>query len=100
VLAVTDFSPPAAPLLRGGVPRQREVELRPRGWTAAEAAGRSLAPFITRLNTIRHQNPALRSLRNLRFHDIDNVALLCWSKRDPDSNKCWSSAPMIQGTCR
>jgi starch synthase (maltosyl-transferring) len=27
----------------------------------------------------------LHWLRNLRFHDIDNGALLCWSKRDPDS---------------
>ncbi len=62
-----------------------KFELRPRDWAAAEAAGRSLAAFITRLNAIRRANPALRWLRNLRFHQIDNPTLLCWSKRDPDS---------------
>jgi starch synthase (maltosyl-transferring) len=63
-----------------------KFELRPRDWDGAESQGRSLAPFISRLNTIRRENPALHWLRNLRFHDIDNDALLCWSKRDPDSD--------------
>ncbi|NJC73303.1 alpha-1,4-glucan--maltose-1-phosphate maltosyltransferase [Planosporangium thailandense] len=62
-----------------------KYQLRPRDWAAAEAEGRSLAPFIARLNEIRRANPALHWLRNLHFHDIDNDALLCWSKRDPDS---------------
>ncbi len=62
-----------------------KFELKPRDWAAAEKAGRSLAPYITRLNRIRHQNPALHWLRNLRFHEIDNAALLCFSKRDPES---------------
>ncbi|MFD0822544.1 alpha-1,4-glucan--maltose-1-phosphate maltosyltransferase, partial [Micromonospora zhanjiangensis] len=62
-----------------------KFELRPRDWAAAQAQGRSLAPFLTRLNEIRRANPALRRLRNLRFHDIDNPALLCWSKHDPDT---------------
>jgi starch synthase (maltosyl-transferring) len=62
-----------------------KFELRPRDWADAEAQGRSLAPFIARLNAIRRDNPALHRLRNLRFHDIDNPALLCWSKHDPDT---------------
>ncbi|OKI45203.1 alpha-1,4-glucan--maltose-1-phosphate maltosyltransferase [Micromonospora sp. CB01531] len=62
-----------------------KYELRPRDWADAEAHGRSLAPFITILNRVRRNNPALHRLRNLRFHDIDNPALLCWSKRDPDT---------------
>jgi starch synthase (maltosyl-transferring) len=62
-----------------------KFQLRPRDWAAAEAEDRSLAPFIGRLNAIRRDNPALHWLRNLRFHDIDNDAMLCWSKRDPDS---------------
>jgi len=62
-----------------------KYELKPRDWAAAEKAGRSLAPFVTRLNQIRRENPALHWLRNLRFHEIDNPALLCWSKRDPES---------------
>ncbi|MDG4831474.1 alpha-1,4-glucan--maltose-1-phosphate maltosyltransferase [Solwaraspora sp. WMMD1047] len=60
-----------------------KYQIRHRDWAAAEAQGRSLAPFIARLNAIRRENPALHWLRNLRFHDIDNPALLCWSKRDP-----------------
>jgi starch synthase (maltosyl-transferring) len=62
-----------------------KFELKPRDWAAAERSGRSLAPYITRLNQIRRENPALHWLRNLRFHDIDNGSLLCWSKRDPDT---------------
>ena len=50
-----------------------KYELRPRDWAAAEAQGRSLAPFVARLNAVRRDNPALRRLRNLRFHDIDNA---------------------------
>jgi starch synthase (maltosyl-transferring) len=60
-----------------------KFQLRPRDWEGAAAAGRSLAGFITRLNAIRNANPALHWLRNLRFHDVDNPAVLCWSKRDP-----------------
>jgi starch synthase (maltosyl-transferring) len=62
-----------------------KFELKPRDWAGAERAGRSLAPYITNLNRIRNQNPALRRLRNLTFHEIDNGALLCWSKRDPET---------------
>jgi starch synthase (maltosyl-transferring) len=62
-----------------------KFELRPRDWAGAERAGRTLAPYITRLNAIRRANPALHWLRNLAFHPIDNDSLLCFSKRDPDS---------------
>ncbi|MFD2766154.1 alpha-1,4-glucan--maltose-1-phosphate maltosyltransferase [Micromonospora eburnea] len=62
-----------------------KYELRPRDWAQAQAQGRSLAPFIAILNRVRRDNPALHRLRNLRFHDIDNPALLCWSKHDPDT---------------
>ncbi len=63
-----------------------KYQLRPRDWKAAEAAGESLAPFLTRLNRVRLANPALHWLRNLRFHHIDNESVLCFSKRDPDSD--------------
>ncbi|MGK5739546.1 maltotransferase domain-containing protein [Micromonospora sp. URMC 103] len=62
-----------------------KYELRPRDWAGAQERGRSLAPFITTLNRVRRENPALRRLRTLHFHDIDNPALLCWSKHDPDT---------------
>jgi starch synthase (maltosyl-transferring) len=62
-----------------------KYQLRPRDWAAAEAAGESLAPFLRRLNELRRAHPAMHWLRNLRFHAADNDAVLCWSKRDPDS---------------
>jgi starch synthase (maltosyl-transferring) len=60
-----------------------KFQLRPRDFAAAERGGRSLAGYLGRLNRIRRDNPALHWLRNLRFHDVDNGALLVWSKRDP-----------------
>jgi starch synthase (maltosyl-transferring) len=63
-----------------------KYQLRPRDFAGAEAAGRSLAPYITRLNAIRRDNPAMHWMRNLRFHDIDNEALLCWSKHDEEAD--------------
>ncbi len=62
-----------------------KFELRPRDWELAEAEGRSLSGFLTRLNEIRRRNPALHWLRNLRFHDCDNPQVLVWSKTDPES---------------
>jgi starch synthase (maltosyl-transferring) len=62
-----------------------KYQLRPRPWDMAERNGESLAPFLARLNHIRATNPALHWMRNLRFHEIDNDALLCFSKRDADT---------------
>ena len=62
-----------------------KYQLRPRDWAGAEAAGRSLAPYLRRLNEIRRAHPALQQLRTLRFHDVDNPNLLCFSKTDPAS---------------
>jgi starch synthase (maltosyl-transferring) len=61
-----------------------KYSFRPRDWAAAATEGRSLAPFITRLNEIRAAHPALRQLRNLRWHSPDNESIIAWSKRDID----------------
>jgi starch synthase (maltosyl-transferring) len=58
-----------------------KYQLRPRDWAAAEAEGRSLAPFLARLNAVRREHVALQGLRNLKFHHADNDAVLCYSKR-------------------
>ncbi|WP_432058939.1 DUF3459 domain-containing protein, partial [Streptomyces sp. bgisy022] len=50
-------------------------------WEAAEREGRTIAPLITTLNTLRRAHPALRRLRNLRFHGTDNDAVIAYSKR-------------------
>ena len=47
-------------------------------------ANHSLKNLISRLNRIRKENPALQSNRNLRFHETDNPALLCYSKASDD----------------
>jgi starch synthase (maltosyl-transferring) len=45
----------------------------------------SLAPLITRVNNIRHENIALHSNRSLFFHHTDNPHLICYSKQTPDN---------------
>jgi starch synthase (maltosyl-transferring) len=59
-----------------------KYELRPRDFAAALAEGRSLEPWLTRLNEIRRAHPALQQMRTLRFHHTDNDALLAYSKTD------------------
>jgi len=65
-----------------------KYELRPRDYDAALADGRSLEPFLTRLNEIRRAHPALSQQRTIRFHTIDNDALLAYSKFDPATGDC------------
>jgi starch synthase (maltosyl-transferring) len=44
----------------------------------------SLKNLIARINRIRRENDALQSDRNLRFHETDNPAVLCYSKATDD----------------
>jgi starch synthase (maltosyl-transferring) len=60
-----------------------KYELRPRDYDAALAEGRSLQPWLTRLNEIRRRHPALQQMRTLHFHHIDHDALMVYSKQDP-----------------
>ncbi|KZB79866.1 maltotransferase domain-containing protein [Amycolatopsis regifaucium] len=60
-----------------------KYQLRPRDFEGALAEGRSLEPWLTKLNVIRRAHPALRQMRTLYFHHIDNDALLAYSKQDP-----------------
>ena len=53
---------------------------RPRDWDRARQLGVTIAPFLGRLNAIRHAHPALHRLRNLRFHYRDQPEILCFSK--------------------
>jgi starch synthase (maltosyl-transferring) len=65
-----------------------KYELRPRDFEKALAEGRSLEPFIARLNEIRRLHPALRELRTIHFHTVTNEAILAYSKFDPISGDC------------
>ncbi len=61
-----------------------KYEYKDRRWADYEPggpkAGRSLAPYLTMLNTVRRAHPALRWLRNLRFHSCDDENFLAFSK--------------------
>jgi starch synthase (maltosyl-transferring) len=57
-----------------------KYEYKQRDWAAAEKAGTSLAPYLTRLNLIRAAHPALRQLRNLEVHWSDDDAMLVYTK--------------------
>ncbi|MEO6082646.1 MAG: maltotransferase domain-containing protein [Umezawaea sp.] len=56
-----------------------KYQLRPREF----GGGGTLEPWITRLNEIRRAHAPLRELRTLRFHEVDNDALLAYSKTAP-----------------
>jgi starch synthase (maltosyl-transferring) len=57
-----------------------KYEYRPRDFDQAVVQGKSLAPFITLLNRIRREHPALRQLRNLDIHGSDDESILVYSK--------------------
>lgn len=65
-----------------------KYELRPRDFEAALAQGRSLEPFLAQLNEIRRLHPALREMRTIKFHAVDNDAVLAYSKFDPITGDC------------
>ncbi|WP_411090650.1 alpha-1,4-glucan--maltose-1-phosphate maltosyltransferase [Streptomyces sp. 049-1] len=58
-----------------------KYQLKPRDWAAAAREGRTIAPLVTKLNTIRRANPALHQLRDLHFHPTDKEEVIAYSKR-------------------
>jgi len=58
-----------------------KYQIRIRDWKQADADGRTLAPYITRLNEIRRAHPSLQLLRNLTIHKSDDDNVLVFSKR-------------------
>ena len=76
----------AAPFKVGGEEYldSEKFELRPRDWVAAEKEGRTLAPYIKRLNELRRDHPALQSLRDVTFHATDDDSVIAFSKTDGD----------------
>ena len=57
--------------------------------TRAAAEGRTLAPYLTRLNEIRRAHPALQLLRNVAIHSSDDENVLVFSKHGtaPDGRR-------------
>jgi starch synthase (maltosyl-transferring) len=60
-----------------------KYEVRPRGWD--EEAG-PLTPLIGRVNQLRHDHPALATLRNTHFHQSSKDALLVYSRLSDDGD--------------
>ena len=58
-----------------------KFQIRIRDWKKAEAEGTTLAPYLTRLNEIRRQHPALQLLRNVSLHHAEDDQVLVFSKR-------------------
>jgi starch synthase (maltosyl-transferring) len=75
--------------LAEGTPREADSEeyldsekYEVRSWDLARDG--SLKDFLTRLNAIRRDNPALHTDERLAFRAIDNDQLICYSKHSPD----------------
>jgi starch synthase (maltosyl-transferring) len=63
-----------------------KYEYKQRDWAGAEAAGRSLAPYLTRLNEIRRAHPALMDLQNLTLHSSTDDATVVFSKHKENAD--------------
>jgi len=54
-----------------------KYQLRPRDWSDPSS---TLAPYLTLLNRLRREHPALRWLRNLHIHATSSPDVMAWSK--------------------
>ena len=58
-----------------------KYEIKDRDWSAPD----SIAPFIAEVNRIRHRHEAFAQLRNIRFHNVDNDAIIAYTKGSLDA---------------
>ncbi len=58
-----------------------KFQIRIRDWDRAASEGRTLAPYLTKLNDIRRRHPALQLLRNVTIHSSDDENVIVYSKR-------------------
>ena len=67
-----------------------KYQIRIRDWEGAEAEGRTLAPYLTRLNELRRRHRSLQLLRTVVVHHSDDENVLVFSKQaragDPTSD--------------
>ncbi|MEN9923792.1 MAG: hypothetical protein RIS09_1306 [Actinomycetota bacterium] len=61
-----------------------KYELKVRDYKQAQKENRSLAPYITRLNELRSDHPALQTLRDVVFHATESPHIIAYSKRERD----------------
>jgi starch synthase (maltosyl-transferring) len=64
-----------------------KYQYRPRDWASYEPGGpnegRSIAPYLSRLNQIRRDHPALQQLRGTHFHQSYDDQVMVYSRRLP-----------------
>ena len=60
-----------------------KYEYKFRDFDSARTNGRSIAPYIAKLNAIRRAHPALHQLRNIQLQHVDDDAILAFSKYLP-----------------
>ena len=59
----------------------------------------NIIPYITRINAIRREHPALHLYDNLRFYPSDDENITAYGKATPDGpTGCWSSSTSIPST--
>lgn len=58
-----------------------KYQVRIRDWETAEAEGRTLTPYLRRLNELRREHRSLQHLRNITLHHSDDDHVLVYSKR-------------------
>jgi starch synthase (maltosyl-transferring) len=72
------------PLIEGKEEYLDSEKYQIRQWDLADPD--SLSELIAKLNKVRRQNPALQTDRTLTFHQIQNEALIAYSKHVPDGS--------------
>ncbi|MET3960682.1 starch synthase (maltosyl-transferring) [Marmoricola sp. OAE513] len=72
-----------------------KYEIKVRDWAGAEAEGRSLAPYLTRLNELRRHHRALQRLRGLTVHRSDNENVLVFSRTVPAGSATASDSVIV-----
>src|SRR5699024_5691723 len=70
-----------------------KYEYKARDFAAAEDQGRSLAPYLRRLNSIRRHHPALQDLQNLTLHEADTPHIVVYSKTRNPQPQGWHAEP-------
>lgn len=57
-----------------------KYEYKFRDFDGARKSGRSIAPYLGKLNAIRRAHPALQQLRNIQLQHVDDDAIVAFSK--------------------
>jgi starch synthase (maltosyl-transferring) len=72
-----------------------KYQIRVRDWAGAESEGRTLAPFLAKLNAVRRAHPALQQLRNVVIHSSDDENVLVYSKQVPTRSTNGASDDLV-----